>query len=140
MSKQIKLFEILLKVALSTIKQTNKLWKVNKWWSTIPPISTKPTITSYLNSLNMKGPRHITWEPMPWLATPTQILFTNTRRTLANCFSTYVHYLFFCNCVCLTCKCVICKYTNQIPFFIKNTFCYYLDRFLTKLIFSASVV
>jgi hypothetical protein len=36
------------------------LWKVNKeWWSTIPPISTKPTITSYLVSLNRKMEIHI---------------------------------------------------------------------------------
>jgi len=36
--------------------------KFRKRWSTIPPISTKLTITSHLNSLNIKIPRHMTLE------------------------------------------------------------------------------
>jgi len=36
--------------------------KFKQWWSTIPTISTKRTITSHLrlNSLNIKWPRYIT--------------------------------------------------------------------------------
>jgi len=33
-----------------------------QWWSTIPPISTKRTITSHLKPLNAKRPGHMAFE------------------------------------------------------------------------------
>jgi len=47
--------------------------KFIKWWSTIPPISTKRTIPFHTNSLNTQTniPRHITWLEI-WLGTGTK--------------------------------------------------------------------
>ena len=43
------------------------LWKENlKWWSTIPPISTKLTITSHLHSLNTKKRLTLEIRVMAW--------------------------------------------------------------------------
>ena len=47
---------------MSSNSGSQNLWKkCKRWWSTIPAITTKPSITSHLNSLNItKLPRHIT--------------------------------------------------------------------------------
>jgi len=47
--------------------------KFKQWWSTIPPISTKWTIISHLNSLNIKKPRHMTLEIQVMLGTGTKM-------------------------------------------------------------------
>jgi hypothetical protein len=39
-----------------------ELEKFKQRWSTMPPISTKRRITSHLNPLNIKRPRHMTLE------------------------------------------------------------------------------
>jgi hypothetical protein len=51
-------------INMLSIRNSNMLimkTKFKQWWSTNPPISTKWTITSHLNSLNIKKKYHDIW-------------------------------------------------------------------------------